>query len=192
MLGHLFDLNQIEVFKGPQSSIFGSNAIGGLISLRSNNPSNKSILNAAAKEYGIDAKKDMWRLPAMFVGQYAERDAESTLKLWKRLETELYQEELWDIFNLETKLFPCLVDMRFKGVRVDLEKADNIKKSLIHKEKKILAKIKALTGVDVEIMAARSIAKAFDKLKLPYDRTEKSKEPSFTKNFLQNHPSLFD
>ena len=129
----------------------------------------------------------MWRLPALFVGQYAERDAESTLKLWKRLETELYQQELWDIFNLETKLFPCLVDMRFKGVRVDLEKADNIKNSLMHKEKKILHKIKHLTGVDVEIMAARSIAKAFDKLKLPYDRTEKSKEPSFTKNFLQNH-----
>ena len=78
--------------------------------------------------------------------------------------------------------------MRFKGVRVDLEKADNIKNSLMHKEKKILHKIKSLTGVDVEIMAARSIAKAFDKLKLPYDRTEKSKEPSFTKNFLQNHP----
>jgi DNA polymerase I-like protein with 3'-5' exonuclease and polymerase domains len=148
----------------------------------------ESVLNAAAKEYGIDAKKDLWRLPAMFVGQYAERDAESTLKLWKRLETELYQEELWDIFNLETKLFPCLVDMRFKGVRVDLEKADDIKNSLIHKEKKILSKIKGLTGVDVEIMAARSIAKAFDKLNLPYDRTEKSKEPSFTKNFLQNHP----
>ena len=33
----------------------------------------------------------MWRLPPMFVGQYAERDAESTLKLWQRLETELYQ-----------------------------------------------------------------------------------------------------
>ena len=41
----------------------------------------------------------------------------------------------------------------------------------MHKEKKILHKIKSLTGVDVEIMAARSIAKAFDKLKLPYDRT---------------------
>ena len=79
----------------------------------------ESILIAAAKEYGLDAKKDMWRLPAMFVGQYAERDAESTLKLWQRLETELYQEELWDVFNLETKLFPCLVDMRFKGVRVE-------------------------------------------------------------------------
>ena len=148
----------------------------------------ENILNAAAKEYGIDPKKDLWRLPAMFVGQYAERDAESTLKLWQRLETEMYQQELWDIFNLETKLFPCLVDMRFKGVKVDLEKADQIKNNLIDREKKLIKKIKSLTGVDVEIMAARSIAKAFDKLKLPYDRTEKSKEPSFTKNFLQNHP----
>jgi DNA polymerase I-like protein with 3'-5' exonuclease and polymerase domains len=148
----------------------------------------ESVLNAAAKEYGVDPKKDLWRLPAMFVGQYAERDAESTLKLWQKLETELYQQELWDVFNLETQLFPCLVDMRFKGVRVDLDKADKIKKYLISKEQKILHKIKGLTGVDVEIMAARSIAKAFDKLKLPYDRTAKSKEPSFTKNFLQNHP----
>ena len=148
----------------------------------------ENILNAAAKEYGLDPKKDMWRLPALFVGQYAERDAEATLKLWKKLETELYKEELWDVFNLETKLFPCLVDIRFKGVRVDLEKADKIKKNLMQREAKIVSKIKDLTGVDVEIHAARSIAKAFDKLKLPYDRTEKSNEPSFTKNFLQNHP----
>ena len=31
----------------------------------------------------------MWRLPALFVGQYAERDAEATLKLWKKLETRI-------------------------------------------------------------------------------------------------------
>ena len=148
----------------------------------------ENILNAAAKEYGLDPKKDMWRLPALFVGQYAERDAEATLKLWQRLVVELHKQELMDVFNLETKLFPCLVDMRFKGVRVDLEKADNIKKNLIQRENKIINEIKDLTGIDVEIHAARSIAKAFDKLKLPYDRTEKSNEPSFTKNFLQNHP----
>ena len=51
----------------------------------------EKILNEAAKNYGLDPKKDMWRLPALFVGQYAERDAEATLKLWKKLETELYQ-----------------------------------------------------------------------------------------------------
>ena len=148
----------------------------------------EKILQAAAKEYGLDPKKDMWRLPAMYVGQYAERDAESTLKLWQRLQMELYAQELMDIFNLETRLFPCLVDMRFKGVRVDLDKADQIKKNLQNREAKIINRIKDLSGIQVEIMAARSIAKAFDKLNLPYDRTEKSKEPSFTKNFLATHP----
>jgi DNA polymerase I-like protein with 3'-5' exonuclease and polymerase domains len=148
----------------------------------------EKILIEAAKEYGVDPKADMWRLPAMFVGQYAERDAEATLKLWKRLEVEIYNQELTDIFSLETRLFPCLVDMRFKGVKVDLEKAQHIKQNLIKREETLIKKIKDLTGIDVEIMAARSIAKAFDKLKLPYDRTEKSSEPSFTKNFLQNHP----
>jgi DNA polymerase I-like protein with 3'-5' exonuclease and polymerase domains len=148
----------------------------------------EKVLVEAAKEYGLDAKADMWRLPPMFVGQYAERDAESTLKLWQVLKREMYNQELMDVFTLETDLFPCLVDMRFKGVRVDLEKAQNIKLNLIKREEQLIKKIKDLTGVDVEIMAARSIAKAFDKLKLPYDRTAKSKEPSFTKNFLQNHP----
>ena len=148
----------------------------------------EKVLLQAAKDYGLDPKKDMWRLPALFVGQYAERDAESTLKLWQRLNMEMHNQELMDVFNLETKLFPCLVDMRFKGVKVDLEKADKIKKNLMVQENKIINRIKDLTGIDVEIHAARSIAKAFDKLKLPYDRTEKSDEPSFTKNFLQNHP----
>lgn len=148
----------------------------------------EKVLYNAAKEYGLDPKKDLWRLPAMFVGQYAERDAEATLKLWQRLHRELHDQELMDIFKLETQLFPCLIEMRFKGVKVDLEKAHQIKKNLMAREQKILNKIKDLTGLHVEIMAARSIAKAFDKLKLPYDRTAKSNEPSFTKNFLQNHP----
>jgi DNA polymerase I-like protein with 3'-5' exonuclease and polymerase domains len=149
----------------------------------------EAVLQAAAKEYGIDAKKDMWKLPSMFVGQYAERDAESTLKLWHRMKVELSDQDLWTIFDTETRLFPCLVDMRFKGVRVDVEKADKIKKELMDKENKIINKIKDLTGVSVELWAASSIAKVFDALKLPYDRTEKTGAPSFTKNFLSNHPN---
>ena len=77
--------------------------------------------------------------------------------------------------------------MKFKGVRVDVEKANQTKNQLATKEKQILSNLKKETGIDVEIWAAASIAKVFDKLKLPYDRTEKSKAPSFTKNFLQNH-----
>ena len=148
----------------------------------------EAVLQAAAKEYGINPKKDLWKLPSMFVGQYAERDAESTLKLWHEMKIEINKQDLVDIFDMETKLFPCLVDMRFKGVRVDVEKAEKIKKKLVEEEKKLLFKIKELTKIDVELWAAASIAKAFDALNLPYDKTEKTGAPSFTRNFLANHP----
>ena len=39
MLGHLFDIGQVEIFKGPQSTTFGSNALAVLIAIKSNDPS---------------------------------------------------------------------------------------------------------------------------------------------------------
>jgi len=78
--------------------------------------------------------------------------------------------------------------MKFQGVRVDLDKAEQTKKDLIKKEKQLLKDIKKIAGFDVEIWAAASIAKAFDTQNIPYDRTEKG-APSFTKNFLATHPA---
>ena len=144
-------------------------------------------LNQAAKERGLDPKADMWRMPAMEVGGYAEKDAELTLKLWHKLKKIIVEDNLQDIFNLETDLFPCLVDMRHLGVRVDIEKANQLKTALAVKEENLLQQVKIETGVDTQIWAAASIAKVFDKLKLPYTRTEKTNSPSFTKNFISNH-----
>ena len=148
---------------------------------------NEKILTDAAKAWGVDPKAEMWRLPAPLVGEYAEQDAVVTLKLWHALQHEISKQDLWDVFNLETNLFPCLIDMKFKGVRVDVEKANILKQELIKEEKDIYQGIHKLVGFDVEIWAAASIAKAFDEVKLPYDRTEKG-APSFTKNFLATHP----
>ena len=149
---------------------------------------NEAILTETAKEWGIDAKSEMYKLPAMYVGEYAERDAEMTLQLWEEMKKEIYTQDIEDIFKLETDLFPCLVDMRFLGVRVDIETAHQLKDKLLTEEKELLKKVKTETGVDTQIWAARSIAQVFEKLNLPFDRTEKTNAPSFTKNFLQNHP----
>ena len=148
---------------------------------------NEARLNQAAKERGLDPKADMWRMPAMEVGAYAEKDAELTLKLWHKLKKIIIEDNLQDVFNLETDLFPCLVDMRHLGVRVDIEKANQLKTALAVKEGNLLQQVKIETGVDTQIWAAASIAKVFDKLKLPYTRTEKTNSPSFTKNFISNH-----
>jgi DNA polymerase I - 3''-5'' exonuclease and polymerase domains len=135
----------------------------------------------------VDAKAEMWKLPAMYVGKYAEQDAVLTYKLWDRFKKEIEDQDLHNVFELETEVFPCLVDMKFKGVRVDTEQAHKLKSNLATEEKNLLLDIKKETNVNVELWAAASIAKVFDHLKLPYDRTEKSNAPSFTKNFLQNH-----
>ena len=148
---------------------------------------NEAVLTETAKQWGIDPKSEMFKLPAMYVGEYAERDAELTLELWQEMKKQMVTEEVTSIFDLETELFPCLVDMRFLGVRVDIEAAHRLKEKLLTEEKECLLKVKKETGVDTQIWAARSIAQVFEKLRLPFDRTEKTNSPSFTKNFLQNH-----
>jgi len=147
----------------------------------------ETALKEAAAKAGVDPKAEMWKLPDMFVGAYAEKDAELTLKLFKKLSVEIKKQNLTNVFDLETQLFPCLIDMKIKGVRVDVEKAHKLKQQLASQEESLLLEVKKETGLEPQIWAARSIAKVFDKLDLPYARTAKSKAPSFTKNFLQEH-----
>jgi len=152
-----------------------------------NKGKNETKLIEAAKERGLDPKAEMWKLPAHEVGAYAEQDAQLTLELWQKLKKIIIEDDLQDIFNLETDLFPCLVDMRFLGVRVDVTKANQLKKELAIKEQNLLQQIEKESGVEPQIWAAASIAQVFDKLNLPYSRTEKTNSPSFTKNFISNH-----
>ena len=144
-------------------------------------------LSEAAAQWGIDPKSEMYKLPSLNVGAYAERDAEATFGLWKEMKKEITSQDTQSIFDLETDLFPCLVDMRFKGVRVDVEGAQKLKKTLIQEERDILTAIEKETNIRPQIWAARSIAEVFENLKIPFDRTEKTDAPSFTKNFLQEH-----
>jgi len=147
-------------------------------------------LYEAAKDFGVDAKAEMHLLPAMYVGPYAEQDAAVTLKLWHVLKVELIKQELTSVFNLETELLPILFHMKRKGVRVDIEKAERVKAEFKAGEKKILESLYKKCGFEVEILAPLSIAKAFEKLNISYNRTPTGL-PSFDKNFLSTHSHPF-
>ena len=149
----------------------------------------EAVLKETAAHWGIDPKSEMYKLPAMYVGEYAEQDAVVTLKLWQEMKKQMENEDVQSIFDLETELFPCLVDMRFLGVRVDVEAAHKLKQELVKEEQRYLLSIKKETGIDVQIWAARSIEQIFKKKNLDYPVTAKTGAPSFTKNFLQNHPN---
>jgi DNA polymerase I-like protein with 3'-5' exonuclease and polymerase domains len=148
---------------------------------------NEQLLKAAAADFGVNPKSEMYKLPPKFVGGYAEQDAVATLKLWTALKVHLDKEELWDVWNMETGLIRCILDMRTKGVRVDLDRADENKKALQKQSKLLRGMLEKEAGMEVDIWASASIQKMFDKLKLEYPRTEKG-APSFTKSFLNEHP----
>ena len=140
----------------------------------------------AAKAHGVDPKMEMWKLPAEHVGYYAEQDARLTYLLWQRFKHEIRQQNLETIWELEKNLLPILIKMRKQGIRVNVEKAEQLQMDFSKKEKVLLSKIKKLVGKDVDIWAARQIGFAFDKLGIDYPKTPKTGEPSFTQNWLMN------
>jgi DNA polymerase I-like protein with 3'-5' exonuclease and polymerase domains len=169
----------------------------------------EKLLQAAAKEWGVDAKGGMYLLPPKYVGHYAEQDAVATLKLWQALKIELEKQDLWNIWNIETDLIPCLLDMRSNGVRVDMDKAEQNKRIIKEQTSLLRDYINREAGMKVDIWASASIAKMFDAMGMEYPRTpiishmekttledgtEEEKEvvtggnaPSFTKAWLNDH-----
>ena len=149
---------------------------------------NESSLKEAAKEWGIDPKAEMYRLPSLFVGEYAEKDAEITLALWKELEKEINSQNLHSILKLETDVLPCLVEMKWRGVKINEDHVVVLEKKFKHIYDKCLESVKKQTGIFPEIWAARSIAKVCEQIGVKdYERTAKTQAPSFTKNWLSNH-----
>jgi len=146
-------------------------------------------LRQAAADFNVHPKKELWKLPSMYVGAYAEQDASLTLKLWQHFKPLLRKEELESIFQIETDLLPVLIELTNKGIRFDRDKCERLIVDFKKREKELQKELKRIVGKDIEVWAADSIAKAFDTLSIPYFKTDKG-APSFTKNFLDNvnHP----
>ncbi len=147
----------------------------------------EQALKDAANDFGVHAKKELWKLPAMYVGAYAEQDAALTLKLWNHFKILLRKEEVDSIFSLETDLLPIIIELTRKGIRFDRDKCEQQIEAMRRKEEKCLSEIKKTAGVKVDIWAAASISTAFDKLGIQYPKSATGL-PSFTRSFLDGHP----
>ena len=126
---------------------------------------------------------NIWRAPSSLVGPYAETDAALPLQLFEEQQPHLEYNDLLQVSDLESRLLPMLLAMSKQGVRVDIDAAERLNNTL---EQRIKRDSEAIGGINVD--APREIAPLFDKLKLEYPLTAKSKEPSFTKKFLEKHP----
>jgi len=147
----------------------------------------ESLLKEAASVFGIDAKSEMYKLAPEYVGPYCEQDADLTYRLWQVLKEGIVKEDITEIYELESSVLPVLIDMRMRGVLIDTDRAQEVKKQLKTEENKLIKQIKNWYGIEPDLWAAQSLSQVFDRAGLAYPRTPKTDAPSFVASWLENH-----
>lgn len=149
----------------------------------------ETLLNQAAKSFDYHPKEELWRLPARFVGPYATEDSRLPLDIWAVQAPLIQKEELNAVCDLEHALIPMYMDMRRRGVRIDVDYAEKFLAELEDESAVDMAEIKRKVGFEVNVWSAATIAKAFDAEGISYGRTLKTNKPSITAGMLErsNH-----
>lgn len=146
------------------------------------------VLRAAATNWGVDAKADLWKLPANLVGAYGEADPVRTLAIWQKQKPALREQGLWQVYELERQLTPILFEMFWRGIRVDTKFGEELNTRWLKRERELFHK---LGGLD--IWSTEDVARLCDKEGIRYPRTAKG-NPAITKGFMEsvNHPKLVE
>jgi DNA polymerase-1 len=146
-------------------------------------------LIAAAERHGWksgEIKQNLWRLSGDEVRAYAEADASLPLEILHRQEEQLAAEGLSDVFDLETRCVPVTLAMQRGGVRIDLGRAETVRRELVKRRDQRLAQIRAMAGDGVRLMAPESFAEALASRGCVVPRTATGK-PNIDKPFLDRY-----
>lgn len=151
----------------------------------------EALLRAAAQALGVHHKNDMHRLPARYVGPYGEQDADLPPRLLDVLLKEMAAQEVPEsLFRMECDLMWTLLAMRRRGVRVDVagaKKAADVLAVQIEKAVSELAGAAGIQAKDFSVYSARDLGRLFDRQGIEYPRTPATNQPSFKKEWLEEH-----
>ena len=161
-----------------------SYALESLAILRLGRGKDETILTEAASSFGVDKKGGLWKLPAKFVGPYAEFDALSAVHIFKEQLVDLQSQNLTEIFELEMRLLPILVRMRRRGILVDLGAAEKLNEDLKRQETDVRMRLHERIGYHIDEWSGPQIEKLCAKLQYQHPYTEKG-NPSFTSEWLE-------
>lgn len=151
------------------------------------------LLKEAAEAYGLKYKSDMWRLPPEYVGAYAEQDVRLPLKLLRKQERMIDDQDLWQIYDLESQVLPVLTRMRRRGVRISFDQLDRVEQWSLQQETSALARVHKESGVRVavgDVWKAGALARVLTAVGVEVPVTPKTKKPSITAELLDSieHP----
>lgn len=155
----------------------------------------EQLLRDALSSYGYrdpHAKRGLHALPAKYVGPYGETDARLPLAALEALERQLEEQDLWGIYDLESRVLPVLVKMRRRGVRVSFERLEAVERFSREEQGKALAAVRSETGITLDpadMNRAEPLARVLRSIGVEPPKTRKGK-PSITAELLAaiKHP----
>lgn len=141
----------------------------------------ESLLREAARAYGYDPKGELWKLPAKYVGPYAEKDAVSTLALFEKFMPQLIGQDVLEAYNLERELIPMVMAMRRRGVRFNTSRATKVRDVLISKRDEALAQLSLKLSIGREVSiedvnSSKFLSKIFASENIQVPSTEKGND----------------
>jgi DNA polymerase-1 len=151
------------------------------------------LLEEAARSYGVEPKSGMWRMPARFVGPYAEQDAAATLALSRLQVAQIEDEGQGGAYQTEIALVRVLHDMRLRGIRINEEAADDARRRVRLRRDEVLNETSRVSGLRVSMSDARSpaaLGRIFATAGIVCPLTPRTELPSVTKGWLATleHP----
>ena len=149
----------------------------------------ETMLRDAADAFGLDPKSEMWKLPAKYVGPYAAQDAGSTLNVGLKMLGQIEANKFTDAYRLECDIIPLCLEMRKRGIRIDLDKAEVVQKDLLSRRDEALRELseKAAIGRQWTMKDVNSdgfLARIFDAAQVGYPKTKKGND-SFSTEWME-------
>ena len=128
---------------------------------------------------------NIWKAHPAIVSPYAMSDVSLPIDIFAKQKQRLKDEGLETIFAIETGIIPMLLAMRRRGVRFDVDKAQETNHYMRAEVEAIEAQLAVLSGGTVDIWAAQTIAEFFNVLGISYPKLA-SGAPTFTADWLKN------
>jgi len=146
----------------------------------------EAVLKEAARQHKVHPKSGLWKLPARYVAAYAVADVERPLAVSRRQEKLVDEDDLWEVYDLESDLLPVLVRMRRRGIMVDFDRLDQVEEHSRQKELAALDFVRRETGVKLspdDVWKADALAPALTQAGLNLGKTSTGK-PNIDKSVL--------